>query len=199
MRVLTLWPNSGSYRCIDYLLLGDWNTMTTVNTLIDAGGNENLVTEIRSLPTGVGKKPVQQIILTHSHFDHTSALKALVKEWNPRVYSMAQTPLTTDILRHGQRLPAGDGELLVMHTPLHSSDSVSLWNEKQGILFSGDVVLNIKSPGGCYPRSYVEFIDLLLSWDIRFIYSGHDNPVTKNIQEMLLLTMKNVLLSEIID
>ena len=199
MIVHPLYPPRDIYRCIDYLLLGERNTLQCVNTLIDAGGDARLFEDIAVFNTGMGKRAVEQIILTHSHFDHTSAIKLLKERWNPQVLSFTQTPHTTRIIRDGDMIPAADGELLVIHTPLHSNDSVCLWNEKQGVLFSGDVILNIKTPGGSYPRSYVDFIDRLLHWEIKAIYSGHDKPVTTRIYETLLITMKSVLLSEILD
>lgn len=199
MRVFPLYPSGETYRCIDYLLLGQWNKMDDVNTLIDAGGGEKLIDDISVFNTGVGKKAVEQVILTHNHFDHTSALKKIIDRWSPRVYSFAQTPYTTHLIENHQVIKVANTELIAYHTPLHSHDSICLWSKKHGVLFSGDVILNIKSPGGSYPRKYVDFIDQLLMLDIKAIYSGHDRPVTEHIYEMLLVTMKNILLSDITD
>jgi len=197
MKVIPLYPPPDFYGCIDYLVLGDWNKLTYVNTLIDCGGDGRLIEAISAHNTGVGKRAVEQVILTHGHFDHTSALPMLLERWRPRVYSFTPGPYTTDVMRNGQLIEAGDSSLEVMYTPLHSNDSVCLWNKAQGVLFSGDTVLRIQATGGSYPRHYVDFIDRLLGYDIRAIYSGHDKPVTERIQEMLLETMKNILVSQI--
>jgi len=83
MKILNLTANSKTYTCHVYLILGNWNALDDVNTLIDAGRDPNLIHIIRNISTGVGKKPIDQIILTHSHYDHTGMITEIKKEFNP--------------------------------------------------------------------------------------------------------------------
>lgn len=70
MKVFCLGGNDNNYSCKAYLILGDWNSLNDVNTLVDVGVDDWIVHEIEGVSTGVGKRPVEQIILTHSHYDH---------------------------------------------------------------------------------------------------------------------------------
>ena len=69
MRVVCLKSNPCQYSCSSYLILGDWNRIEDVNTLVDGGIDEFILEEISKLSTGVGKKGVEQIIHTHGHFE----------------------------------------------------------------------------------------------------------------------------------
>ena len=47
-----------------YLVLGDWSAIDDVNTLIDVGNDPAILEQISLAPTGVGKKPIEQVIFT---------------------------------------------------------------------------------------------------------------------------------------
>ena len=76
MRVLPLYRNDpAGYSCVVYWVLGENNTAADRNTLIDTGGPgpANLafyLLEMAAQPKGIGKQAVEQVILTHGHFDH---------------------------------------------------------------------------------------------------------------------------------
>jgi glyoxylase-like metal-dependent hydrolase (beta-lactamase superfamily II) len=70
MRVFSLTGLDTSYSCISYLLLGDQNSSNDINTLIDTGIDDSILKDLEPLPTGIGKQRVQQILLTHNHYDH---------------------------------------------------------------------------------------------------------------------------------
>ena len=91
MRVVCLKQHPYKYSCSSYLILGDWNRIEDVNTLVDGGIDGFILEEISKLSTGVGKKAVEQIVLTHSHFDHCAGVKFVKK----------------DILAQYSRLPRG--------------------------------------------------------------------------------------------
>ena len=48
--------------------------MGDVNTLVDVGQDPAILASIERAPTGVGKWPVEQVVLTHSHSDHCALL-----------------------------------------------------------------------------------------------------------------------------
>jgi len=176
MKVLLLNKESRIYSSNAYLVLGTWNRLDDMNTLIDVGTDESILREIRKANTGVGKKRVEQVILTHNHFDHTGNLRAITETYQPRVYAYSDGEYVDETLKDGQKLKVGDREFEVIHTPVHSSDSICLYCAEEGILFSGDTPLRIIGIGGTYSTSFVTVLESLKKLDIRAVYSGHDKP-----------------------
>lgn len=199
MKVHVLNRNSSIYTCRAYLVLGDWNTLEDVNTLVDTGTDDSLLEEIATIYTGVGKKAVQQVVLTHNHFDHTGGLTEVIRRWQPAVLAHSNRPAGTVQLRDGQRLRLGDRQFEVMHVPGHTSDSICLYCEEEGALFSGDTPVRILTPGGVYVRPYAEFLAKLARRHLQVIYPGHSDPVTENVPAMIRHTLSNVKASKVVD
>lgn len=108
------------------------------------------------------------IILTHSHFDHVGALGQMLEEYpnaklavgekenmdasqialiaqsvmGPFFFSRGYDEKFSKIKEADIKLKEGDhiGPLLVLHTPGHTSGSICLYSEDDGILFSGDTL-----------------------------------------------------------
>jgi len=192
MRVICLKSHKSVYSSNSYLVRGDWNRIEDVNTLIDAGANGYLIDEIERIPTGFGKQPLDQIILTHSHSDHTAGLMQIKEKYHPVVSAFTKFDGVDKLLTNGQTLVIADREFEVIHTPGHSNDSVCLYCAKEKVLFSGDTTLHIMSPGGSYEEAFVAVLDRLARLDIKTIYSGHDEPMTSSASEMIRNTLENV-------
>lgn len=193
-----LFKNPNTYSGYFYYIRGNWNAIADINTLIDVGTNEYVVEQIMKMNGGVGKRRVEQVILTHEHFDHAGGLKYIIKEWNPRVYAFKEIPGVTDKIYNGMTIRVGDRLATLYHTPGHSHDSVSIYIEEEEAIFLGDTAYNIKYPGGSYSREYVDAIERISKLKISTIYSGHDEPVTKDVDKMLKNTLENILKSEVI-
>ena len=198
MRVIQLARNPSNYTCRSYLLLGDWNQIDAVNTLIDPGTDGYIMDEIDKIYTGCGKFPVEQILLTHNHFDHAAAAGLLKQKYGAKVYARVPGPEVDELLKDGQVLRAGDDYLDVLHTPGHSSDSVAFYCQSQKLLFSGDTQLRIRTAGGKYTREYVDTLLKLTQLDIGLVYSGHDEPFDRDVRSIILNTLQNVRNSEIV-
>ena len=153
MKVIPLAKNPLIYSCNSYLILGDWNRIEDVNTLIDPGTDSYILAEIESLATGFGKVAVEQIILTHNHFDHAGAIGELKQRFGAKVFAFVEMAGVDELLYHGAFIKAGDDYLEVLHAPGHSSDSVCLHCRSNRSLFSGDMQLRVRTPGGGIPRS----------------------------------------------
>ena len=97
-----------------------------------------------------------------------------------------------ELLRDGQIINAGDDQLLVLHTPGHSSDSICLYNFTHRILFSGDTQLRIHTAGGAFAQEYVETLRRLSTLRIEKIYTGHDEPIVNNAEGIILETLQNI-------
>ena len=73
----------------------------------------------------------------------------------------------------------------VIHTPGHSSDSICLYNQAEGVLFAGDTPLLIASPDGTYEAGFLAALEKLCARDVRRIYFGHGPPLTEHCNERL--------------
>jgi glyoxylase-like metal-dependent hydrolase (beta-lactamase superfamily II) len=197
MRVIQLARNPHNYTCRSYLILGERNQIGAVNTLIDPGTDDYIMEEISRISTGCGKVPIEQVLLTHNHFDHAASAELFRQKYGAKVYGWVPGPGVTDLLKDGQVLKAGGDYLDVLHTPGHSSDSVAFYCQSQKLLFSGDTQLRIRTSGGKYTRDYVQTLIKLAHKDIELVYPGHDEPFDHNVRNIILTTLQNVRNSEI--
>jgi glyoxylase-like metal-dependent hydrolase (beta-lactamase superfamily II) len=198
MRVIQLTRNPKIYTCRSYLLLGEWNQIDAVNTLIDPGTDDYIMEEIDRISTGCGKVPVEQVLLTHNHFDHAASADLYRQKYGARVYGWVDGPGVDTLLKDGQIFRAGDDYLDVLHTPGHSSDSVAFYCQSQKLLFSGDTQLRIRTSGGKYTREYVNTLVKLAHKKIEMVYPGHDDPFDSDVRSIILDTLQNVRNSEIV-
>ena len=186
--------NSGEvYTCEVYLVLGDWNTLDDVNTLVDVGRDPAVIGGILEAPTGVGKTRIEQVVLTHGHYDHCGLLPEIRQMFRPKVFAFSRGLDGVDcLLRHGDTLKMGDRIFEVIHAPEHSSDSICLYNAMEGVLFAGDTPLLISSVGGSYTEDFVELLEGLCARDIHAIYFGHGDPMPPDCGRRLRASLENV-------
>lgn len=192
MRVFAIAGSDTVYSCISYLVLGDWNRIEDVNTLIDAGSDASIVRSIAALPTGFGKRAVEQVILTHGHFDHVGGLEAVVGCYHPTVYAFGKSRAGESELHHEQHLRVADRDFQVLHTPGHTGDSLCLYCAAEKALFSGDTMVQIRGPGGSYSMDFVRSLERLAALDVDVIYPGHGGPLTVSAGAMLRESLYNV-------
>jgi len=173
MKIFNLTENSRLYTSNVFLILGAWNTIDDVNTLIDVGSDDSIVSRIEGINTGLGKKKIDQVILTHSHSDHAATLPAIMKAFNPRVYAYNSHLRGVDrFLKDGDLLRIGEMQFEVIHTTIHSSDSICLFCKENGILFVGDTPIpndfQLQNSINSYPERLLE------NWEfVKTIYFGH--------------------------
>ena len=186
MKVLRLSSNPNLYCGNSYLLLGDWSTLDDVNAVIDTGSDNYILEEIERIYTGVGKNPIDKVVLTHNHFDHIGGAAFLKKKYNAKVYANIFTDQVVDFtIKDGDLLKLADRDFLVIQTPGHSMDSICLYNEEERVLFSGDTALLIRDTGGTYTPDYIDALSKLSKLKIRIIYPGHGDPIDENPEGMI--------------
>ena len=151
-------------------------------------------------PDGSGGN-IQMIVCTHSHADHSPGAKPLqaLCSHTPPVLGLPSAPtaransaFTPDrVLQNSERLTliprgleanfASHHTLRVVHTPGHAANHVCLLLEEDGLLFSGDHILNgsttvIDPPDGNM-ADYLDSLDVLLAacteHDVHYILPAH--------------------------
>jgi recombination protein RecT len=141
---------------------------------------------------------IRMIVCTHSHADHSpgaTPLQALCQTHGQQVPILGLSSLPTARpnsqfkpdreLQDGEQLVLASGELRhtlrVLHTPGHAANHVCLVLEEDGLLFSGDHVLNgsttVVDPPDGHMGDYIRSLDRLLqtcqSDRIGFILPAH--------------------------
>jgi len=192
MRIIPLVRNDKTYSCYSYLILGDWNHIDDLNTIIDPGTDDFILDEIERLSTGFGKIPVAQVILTHNHFDHSGAVNVIKERYNARVLAFSEEKGVDEQLYDGQFIKAGNDILEVLHTPGHSSDSICLYAPSEKALFAGDTQMRVRCLGDVYTTEYVEALYKISCRDIQKIYSGHDAPILSDCNDIILHSLHNI-------
>ncbi|HMA83491.1 MAG TPA: MBL fold metallo-hydrolase [Candidatus Thermoplasmatota archaeon] len=191
MKVINLTKNSKMYTSNVYFLKGDWNAINDVNVLIDSGRDPSVLQKIEETHTGVGKKKLDKIILTHNHYDHTVMTKEIKKKYDVNVYAFHQEEYVDVLIKEGMLIKAGDRYLEVLHTPGHTTDSICLWESNQKILFIGDTNINF-SRKGRRGENIITSLRKLARLDVTIIYPGHGDPIDRDPGKLIRDSLINL-------
>lgn len=180
-------PGTNSY------LVGD---AATGHVVIDPGPNDPV--HIQRLWQAAGGD-IRAIVCTHSHADHSpgaAPLQALCAT-PPPILGLASAPTSRPAARFTPDRALADGEQLrlgsdahghtlrVIHTPGHAANHLCLVLEEDGLLFSGDHILNgsttvIDPPDGNM-SAYLDSLDRLdaacAEHDADFILPAHGHVI----------------------
>jgi glyoxylase-like metal-dependent hydrolase (beta-lactamase superfamily II) len=193
VRVILLENSGRIYTSNAYLVLGDWSGVSDVNTLVDVGRDPAIIESLQHAPTGVGKKAVDQVVLTHAHYDHVEMVGAISALYHPRVCAFDRGMEGLDrTLSGGDELKAGDRVFEVVHTPGHSSDSICLYCREEGVLFAGDTPLLINSTDGTYEEAFAVALEKICARNVRTIYFGHGAPLVADCNSRLQRSLEIV-------
>jgi len=177
MKIHILQHHHDVYSSNSYLLCGENNRIGDLNTLIDAGADCSIMDEIKQINTGVGKRTVYQILLTHNHFDHTGCIAEIMKEWNSKLLAFSRQTMADKLLSHNDVIKVADTWCQVIHIPEHSSDSVCFYFPEEKTLFSGDTPLKILTPDITFKPEYLMRMEELGKMKISKIYPGHGGVI----------------------
>jgi glyoxylase-like metal-dependent hydrolase (beta-lactamase superfamily II) len=192
VKIFQLKKNPNEYTSNAFLVLGSWNRLIDENILIDTGSDAYILNDIKTINTGVGKTPVDKIILTHCHFDHIGGITQIKKLYHSEVLANNKFDGVDRTISDGDILKLGDCYFEVIFTPGHSSDSICLYCKTEGVLFSGDTTLRINTIDESYTEDYIETIEKLSRLKINIIYPGHGLPITEKPGEMIIKTLRNI-------
>ncbi|HET8800326.1 MAG TPA: MBL fold metallo-hydrolase [Marinobacter sp.] len=151
-------------------------------TVLDPGpADESHIERILEVTGGA----IDQVLVTHTHKDHSPAVAALKERTGCRVYgwpapegaSQDQTFRADDEPEHGDLIVTEAGILKVLHTPGHASNHLCYLLTDQELLFSGDHIMQgstvvINPPDGDM-KAYIESLYDLLAEPMRCIAPAH--------------------------
>lgn len=163
-----------------------------VCAVIDPGDEPK---RIEAMIASSGCTPIM-ILLTHGHFDHCTGVAGLLETWPELPVYIHQGDVTDGsggelrfhrlgeknqrYYKEGDKLTVGGLTLDVLETPGHSTGSVCLLVEGQGVLFAGDTLFRgscgrCDFPGGDY-RAMLRSLARLGALEGQYtVYPGHDS------------------------
>ena len=164
--------------------------------IIDPGSDLNKI--IASLEN----KKLDYILLTHGHMDHIGSVKDLIKLYNPKVYLSKEDEdyisgkiiLDPYFNKNNYNFEYIDYSnfniegIKIINTKGHSKGSVSIYLEKEGVIFTGDTLFKgsfgrFDFPLGSF-KELKESIKLLFSLDDNvIIYPGHGENSVISIEK----------------
>ena len=198
-KIINLTEDSAIYTSNVYLVTGTWNALDDQNTLIDVGRDPAIIEKIHNTRTGVGKRKLDLVILTHSHYDHASLLPQINETFSPTAHAHSDSLKCVDIvLKGGETLRIGDRVFEVIHTPGHTHDSICLYCEEDGVLFVGDTPVIIRVPGCTFEERFVSAMQYIATKDVKAIYFGHGRPMLENCNAAIRNSIMNIKKSKII-
>jgi endoribonuclease LACTB2 len=125
-----------------------WLIHGAVPVLVDAGAGEPRHLDDLAAHLGRQRERLAAVLVTHAHGDHMAGAVAIDSRWRAVEFLKVPWPerdgrykVRCAPLHDGQRISAGDDELVVVHTPGHSPDHACFWHEPSRTLFSGDLLI----------------------------------------------------------
>lgn len=151
----------GTLRANCYILKKDDKVL-----VVDPGDEIDKIREV------IDGKEVVGVLVTHGHFDHTSALK----------YFKDKTIYSYESVKEGSYC-VGPFDFKVIFTKGHSSDCISFYFEEDKVMFTGDFLF-YHCIGRCdLPTSSIEEMDKSISKIKNYpkevmVYPGHGRKTT---------------------
>jgi hydroxyacylglutathione hydrolase len=191
-----------------------------VPTIIDTGTGFHTKEIVDAIQDIVPLNKIQQILLTHEHFDHVGGVQDIVHAskgtakifaCNSIVSKLAEgkstfaemlggtmPKITIDVaLSDGEQLTIGNETYDVLTTPGHSIGSLCFYGKKSHMLFSGDTIFahggfgRYDFPGGDF-TTLLNSITRLSILDITNLYPGHGPIVEHQGKDHVREALRNI-------
>jgi len=194
-----------------YIII-DGNGITIVDT-----GMPKSHKKILNYIDSIGQKPedVKQIVLTHAHIDHVGSALKLKQATNAKLMiheddapyvtgekefqvnsgflmKMFSSFMKFETFSPDIMLKENDkiGDFLVIYVPGHTPGSIALYNEKNGVMFVGDLLRFMNGNIQGSPEQFTldmnlakKSIEKILNYDFKIMLSGHGDPLKENARE----------------
>ena len=185
-----------------------------VPALIDAGRDAEAI--LKNVEELIDPRKIEFIILTHCHHDHTAGVPAIKEATGAKVligegevceigddvatgsYLYEEDPAEFGVdgtLEEGDVINLGEWSLSVLGTPGHSPGSISLYEPRARVLFSGDTLLPHGNIGrtrrsGEMVKELVRSVERLAALDVQVLYPGHMEPTDENVNEQIKTSLE---------
>jgi hydroxyacylglutathione hydrolase len=122
---------------------------------------------------------LENILITHHHYDHTGGVEQLRESYECNVYGPCDSPFNgVEIkLKENDEIQIHDTKFKIIEVPGHTLDHIAYYSEEQSTLFCGDTLFS----GGCgrifegTPNQMYESISKLSVLDLStIIYCTHE-------------------------
>ena len=175
------------------------SVFTGPGTNTDLIGNEEITvldpgpameSHIDAITSATGK--IKQIVVTHTHPDHSPGVRLLQDRLDVPAYGMLtetskgqDTSFKPDkILKDGDIFEENEFTLKVVHTPGHASNHLCYILEEEEFIFTGDHIMNgstvVIGPPDGNMKHYLDSLEKLKSFNLTKIAPGHgevlENP-----------------------
>jgi hydroxyacylglutathione hydrolase len=189
-------------------------------TIVDTGTglhNKEVVGDIEKL---VDSETINQIIITHEHFDHCGGIKKIFEITDGKAKIMAHINASEKIergesefakmlggimpkmpanikLKDGDTIIVGDEPFEVLHTPGHTPGCICLYSKTSKSLISGDTVFSHGSFGRYdFPGGDADIlrqsIERLAKLDVVNLYPGHESIVEGDGKKHMSMVLRNI-------
>lgn len=186
-----------------------WVNVFWVEGLLIDSGCRHTVPDLLAAIEQEGLR-IEQLVHTHTDEDHIAGTAELVRRFGirPRVHPLGLKGLTIpDTAREmpfyrrffwgvaepsqgealGDSVEAGPYRFRVIHTPGHARDHVALWEEREGWLFSGDLMVSprlarvrpVEEPGVA-----LESLRTMAALPVRRLFCSHAGRVYENAEPL---------------
>ena len=130
---------------------------------------------------------IKQILVTHTHNDHSPGAKLLHQRTAAPVMGMyalhneMQDPTfkAKRELKHGDEIVEAEYTLKVIHTPGHASNHLCFLLEQEKLIFTGDHIMDgstvVIAPPDGNMKQYIDSLELLKEIDLKYLAPGHGN------------------------
>ncbi len=142
---------------------------------IDSGWETEPIVKLASSE----KLRVKYVCATHGHYDHVKTMGKLAAELGAVTVAFEGSEVNPKVkVRDADTLRLGQNDVIVMHTPGHTEDSVCYYDGSH--LFTGDTLFvdawgRTDLPGGSSAKLYSSLHDVILVLpEETVIYPGHD-------------------------
>ncbi|MCG8413189.1 MAG: MBL fold metallo-hydrolase [Pseudomonadales bacterium] len=144
----------------------------------------------------IGQRKLEYILLTHTHGDHSPGAAPLSDATGAEVVGLPAPDAIgqdhsfqpTRNWQHGDLIDLGEYRLELIHTPGHVSNHICYLLLEEGLLFTGDHVLQgttsvILPPDGNM-SDYLNSLRLLQQRDLRYLAPGHGGLMSQPQEEI---------------
>ena len=144
------------------------------------------------------KLNLNYIFITHHHNDHTSGVAGLVKAYpEVKVFSPSKlNSISVNLISDGNTITTNLNEFEVIHTPGHTLDHIILCDQKNNLIFVGDVLFRLgcgRVFEGTLEQMHNSLTKLLNLSDKMLVYCGHEYTLN-NIKFLEHIFKKNKIL-----